>query len=59
MRWDVATVRLPDAGVLMLVAGDAAKAEVVQDLLLDVLFENGSLALNCCRIGSCERYPQL
>ena len=50
MSRDVATVGLPYAGVLVLVAGDAAIAEVVQYLLLDVLFENGSLALNCCKI---------
>jgi hypothetical protein len=39
MRGDVGTVGLADAGVLMLVAGDAAKAEVVQNLLLNMLFE--------------------
>ena len=39
MRWDVAAVRFTDAGVLVLVTGDAAVAEVVEDLLLDVLFE--------------------
>ena len=50
VRGDVAAIRLSDAGVLVLVAGDAAKTEEVEDLLLDVLFENGSLALNCCRI---------
>jgi len=38
---DVAAVRFSDAGILVLVAGDAAEAEVVEDLLLDVLFENG------------------
>ena len=43
VRRDVATVRLADAGVLVLVAGDAAKTEVVQYLLLNVLFENGNL----------------
>ena len=40
MRRDVGAVWLPDIGVLVLVAGDAAKAEVVKGLLLDVLFEN-------------------
>lgn len=39
MRGNIGAVRLPDAGVLVLIAGDAAVAEVVEDLLLDVLFE--------------------
>jgi hypothetical protein len=38
MRGDVAAVRLANASVLVLVAGDAAIAEVVEDLLLDLLF---------------------
>jgi hypothetical protein len=38
---DITAIRFSDAGVLVLVSGDAAKAEVVKDLLLDVLFENG------------------
>ena len=42
VRGDVGAVGLPYAGVLVLVAGDAAKAEVVENLLLDVLFEDGS-----------------
>jgi hypothetical protein len=42
MGRDITAVRFPDAGVLVLVAGDAAESEVVEDLLLDVLFENGS-----------------
>lgn len=41
VRGDVAPIRFSNAGVLVLVAGDAAKAEIVEDLLLDVLFENG------------------
>jgi hypothetical protein len=43
MGRDIAAVRFPDAGVLVLVAGDAAEAEIVQYLLLDMLFENGRL----------------
>ena len=31
------------ASVVVLVAGDAAKTKVIQDLLSDVLFENGGL----------------
>ena len=42
VRGDVATIPLSDARVLVLVAGDAAPSQVVQNLLLDVLFGNGS-----------------
>lgn len=45
MCGDVAAVRLSDASVLVLVAGDAFPAEVVQHLFLDVLFEDNSEAL--------------
>jgi hypothetical protein len=38
---DVAAIRFSNAGVLVLVAGDTLPPEIVQDLLLDVLFENG------------------
>jgi hypothetical protein len=37
---DVTGVRFSDAGVLVLVAGDSAKAEVIKDLLLDVLLKH-------------------
>ena len=37
---NIRPVQLSDAGVLVLVAGDVAEAEIVEDLLLDVLFEN-------------------
>jgi hypothetical protein len=38
--WNVGPVALHYAGVLVLIAGDAAKAEIVEDLLLDVLFKH-------------------
>ena len=38
---NIAAVRFSDAGVLVLVAGDAFEAQIVQYLLLDVLFEDG------------------
>jgi hypothetical protein len=44
MRRNVAAVGFPDARVLVLVAGDAASAEMVKGLLLNVLFEQ-------CRYG--------
>ncbi|HEY1219745.1 MAG: hypothetical protein ABSE42_22525 [Bryobacteraceae bacterium] len=40
MAWDVGVARLDvDAGGIVLPTEDAAKAEIVEDLLLDVLFE--------------------
>jgi hypothetical protein len=43
MGWDVAPVQFPDSCVLVLVAGYAAKSEMVRYLSSDVLFENGRL----------------
>jgi len=40
---DAATIRFSNARVLMLAAGDSAKAEVVQNLFFDVLFDKGRL----------------
>jgi hypothetical protein len=46
VAWYIGIARLDvNAGRIVLPAKDAAKAEVVEDLLLDVLFENGRLHL--------------
>jgi hypothetical protein len=38
--WDLAPVRFSDSGVLVLVAGYAAKSVVIQYLTVDVLLDN-------------------
>jgi hypothetical protein len=43
VRGDLGVVGLSDAGILALVAGNAAPAEIFKFLFLDLLFENGRL----------------